>query len=171
MGRVAGRVSRVTDFPAGRQENALVGTFMAGIEDATTTTHEIAAPADQVWTAAQAVTREFAKVGGRAISGIDHQSMRVKNGAITTGAAVGGSVGSWLDEFVTEVTTVSESRSRISITRKLVTMTQPRGRVVGVAVAGDKTWKTARSNGDIERWIITRIEDTVAGTTSADNSR
>lgn len=154
--------SRVTAFPSGKQEDALVGGLLAGIQDVTTVTADVPASADAAWASVQRVAAEFAKVGGRAVTGIDQSSMRIKNGNITANGAIGGGVGSWMDQFTTEVTAVSTTTSRVSVTRKLVRLTQPSGVVGGRAVAGTKEWQAVRSNGDIERWFLTRVQDDIA---------
>ncbi|MCG3134385.1 MAG: hypothetical protein HMLKMBBP_01691 [Planctomycetes bacterium] len=154
--------SRVTEFPTGKQEDALIGGLFAGIQDTATTSIDLPVPATTAWVAVRLVADDFAKIGGRTVTGIDENSMRIKNGNISQNAAIGGGVGSWMDQFTTEVTATSPSTSRVSVTRKLVRLTQPTGVVGGHAVAGRKEWQAVRSNGEIERWILTRVQDALS---------
>lgn len=65
-----------------------------------------------------------------------------------------------MDEFLMEVTALSDTQTKVSVARKVVEK-----QVVtraGGARGVEWNWKTQWSNGQIENWLHTQIEDGLA---------
>jgi len=144
---------RIKQFPDGEQVNIIIGGFLSGIKDVNVVENTYSAPYEKVWSAVKNVAQNFSKVGKRPIVGIDEANGRVQNGKISEDALIGLGVGAWLDEFVMEATSLSESKTKVAVSRKVVQVSLPD------KVTLRKEAKTQYSNGKIESWLLSQIED------------
>ncbi|HKZ77131.1 MAG TPA: hypothetical protein VJ124_02325 [Pyrinomonadaceae bacterium] len=143
---------RVEGFPPGEQTNDWIGSFMSGVKDANVEQYTFEAPYERVWGATLRATEVFGTTGGRPRVAVDASSGRIQNGRISQDATVGMGATAWMDEFVVEVVRLTQALTRVAVMRK----------VVEKQISGDRPWKTVWSNGKIERWILTQIEDELA---------
>jgi len=148
---------REEKLPQG-QQSSFMGPLLAGLKDWHIEKYTFDAPYDDVWAAVQQVADEFAKTAKRSVAGIDEKNGKVQNGRISQDQLVGSGPGSWMDEFVTEVTKVSEKRTNVAVARKIVEL------------SADRVWTTVSSNGKFERYLLTRIEDEMKHPTSGRES-
>lgn len=152
-----GEVTRVETFPKGEQTNILIGGLMSGLKDTNVVERVYPAPYEKVWAAVKRVAERFDKVGKRPLVTVDEKNGRVQNGELTQDALIGLGGGAWADEFLMEATAVSATQTRVAVGRKVVrkeTTTLAGGRR-GV----EGRWKSQWSNGQIEKWLLTQIED------------
>lgn len=147
------RFKREENFPKGSQTNSLIGSFLSGLKDVNAITHTFDAPYQKVWAEVKQTAKKFDKEGGRRIVGIDEEAGRVQNGKIDLNNTIGMGALAWLDEFLIEATAVGD-QTKVSVTRK----------VVQNDIKGNfsREWKTQYSNGKIERWLLTQIEDSLS---------
>jgi len=151
---------RVGQFPEGEQVNVLVGSMLSGLKDTNTETRVFAASYGQVWQAAIAAAERLDKIGKRPLTLADEKNGRISNGVISESAAIGAGSGAWMDEFLIEVTSIPGDKTKVDVTRKVVAKeivafgTRP-----GTYGMSATQWKTRYSNGNIEKWILTQIED------------
>lgn len=136
-------------FPEGRQVSSLIGSMFSGIKDVNVVRYTFDARYEATWNAALAVAQRFDKLGGRPLRFMDTRNGRIFCGVISLNDLVGLGRGAWADEFQIELTKVSGTSTNVVVGRK----------VVENAFTGEKQWKTAWSNGKIERWLLTQIED------------
>lgn len=137
---------RIETFPEGSNTSA-VGSLISPAERHTA--FEFDSPLSKVWRAAKQASTDPALVEFRPILYVDEELHTIQNGSLSRKALdpkVRG--GDLVDEFHTQVIGVSESRTRVVITRKVER--QIRGR-----------WGYEKSNGKIERWMLSRIEDSL----------
>jgi hypothetical protein len=144
---------RVEQYPKGDQIAVMSSTFLAGAINMHTEQNVYQAPYDKVWAAAQRAAQALAKVGGQSVVATDEQSGRIQNGKISQDELVGRGSYQWADEFVTEVARLTNSMTRVAVSRKVVKKTPN--------LRGEYVWQTATSNGKIERWVLTLIEDEI----------
>lgn len=156
----AGQFVRVDQFPEGEQINFMASAILSGTKDVNVVERIYAAPYEKAWTAVKGAAERFAKTGKRSIAGIDEKNGRIQNGAITQDALVGLGTGNWRDEFVMEATALSNNQTKVSVVRKVVELELISGSTV--FKAADRRWKTQWSNGQIESWLHTQIEDELA---------
>jgi hypothetical protein len=147
---------RVEQYPKGDQIAVMSSTFLAGAINMHTEQNVYNAPYDKVWAATQRATQALSKVGGQSVVSTDEQSGRIQNGKINQDDLVGRGSYQWADEFITEVTRLTSSMTRVTVSRKVVKKTQN--------LRNQYVWQTASSNGKIERWVLTQIEDEVNNT-------
>ena len=146
------KFTRIDKYPDGEQTSILIGGLMSGLKDANTEAIIFPAPVEKVWPAVKAAAAKFAKVGGRSVVGIDEDNNRVQSGRIAGDSLIGSGTFAWLDEFVMEATSLADSTTRVSVTRKVV-----ENEINSSTLK--KTWKTQWSNGKIERWLLTQVWD------------
>jgi hypothetical protein len=142
------RYEPVHELPRGQQTSFGKSLLGPGF-DRTTVAVAMESPYEVVWAATLAVTRQFAKEGGRSIESIDENLQRVQIGRIDPDDAFGARSGEWFDEFVTELTEEGPNRTMVSVTRRIVQREYTQGR----------QWKTLPSNTKYECWLITRISE------------
>jgi len=146
------RFKRVEKFPAGEQTNEWIGSFMSGVKDVNIEEYTFEFPYEKVWGAAVRASESFSKAGGRPVVAVDAAGGRIQNGKVSLDATLGMGATAWMDEFVIEVARLTQNLTKVAVTRK----------VVEKQISGDRPWKTVWSNGKIERWILTQIEDELA---------
>lgn len=159
-GCASGGFARVEAFPDGEQTNILIGGLMSGIKDANVVERMYLAPYEKVWAAVKRVAEQFDKVGKRPLAAIDEKNGRIQNGRLTQDTLLGLGGGAWADEFVMEATAVSPDRTKVMVSRKVVEkqfVTR-----AGAAKGVEGNWKSQWSNGQIENWLLTRIEDEIS---------
>lgn len=149
------RFKRVEKFPAGQQTNSLIGSFFTGLKDYNVVQYTFDAPYEKVWPAVKRISERFAKVSGRPVIGLDEQNGRVQNGRINQDAMIGMGSGAWLDEIGIEATKLAPDKTRVTVIRK----------VVQKEFTGSSPWKTQWSNGKIENYLLTQIEDEIKNIT------
>jgi hypothetical protein len=145
---------RVDQFPKGDQIAVMSSTFFAGAATAHAEQNVYSAPFEKVWAAAQRAALALDKMGGRSVVATDERSGKIQNGQISQDSLVGRGSFQWMDEFVTEVTRLTASMTRVTVSRKVVKKTQN--------LRHEYVWQTMFSNGKIERWVLTQIDDEVA---------
>lgn len=152
---------RVEKLPEGEQVRHSIGSFFGGIKDGNVEEFTFDAPYEVVWPAVKRVAETFAKTGKRPVTAIEEENGRIQNGVITQNAFIGAGPGAWLDLFLSEATQVSTTKTKVSIMRK----------VVEKEITGDREIKTQWSNGKLERYLLTQIEDEIknSGATTASN--
>ncbi|MGH9461126.1 MAG: hypothetical protein ACRD1X_07900 [Vicinamibacteria bacterium] len=153
----SGENTRVETFPAGEQTNILIGGLMSGLKDTNVVERVYQAPYEKVWAAVKRVAERFDKVGGRPLVAIDEKNGRVQNGNLTQDALIGLGGGAWADQFVTEATAVSPSQTRVAVARRVVQKESTT--LAGGRRGVEGRWKSQWSNGQIESWLLTQIED------------
>jgi hypothetical protein len=153
-GSAEGKFKRITAFPEGEQLNALLSGLLSGYELANAVETVCAAPEARVWEAVKKAAEQLQKVGGRAVIGRDEETKRIQNGKIREDAALGSGAGAWMDEIQMRVTpSATEGTSKVVVTRRVVKH---------IAGRRQRPWRSSRSNGEIENWVLTQIEDALA---------
>jgi hypothetical protein len=155
----AGRreLKRVDQFPAGEQVNSLIGSFLGGLADWSKEEFTFDAPFSSVWDATKGVAYEINNMGGQPVTGTDAAAGRIHIGKVSQDQFFGMGPGTWVDEIAIELKRDSESTTTVKVMRK----------VVAKEVTGDRKIRTQKSNGKVERFILTRIADVLAGKESA----
>jgi hypothetical protein len=134
---------RVESFPKGAN-TSVVGSLVGGQG---VTEYDFDASLERVWNALQRVTSSPEMTMLRPIVSVDQQRHSVQNGSLTRMALDEKERGGdFVDEFQTRATKLSDAQTRVTISRKL--RRKIRGR-----------WGVEKTNGKIERWILSRIED------------
>ncbi|MDQ3648738.1 MAG: hypothetical protein M3458_00375 [Acidobacteriota bacterium] len=145
---------RVITFPDGKQTSygGTVGAVWTNPNMIKIEQHLFAASYDKVWSAAKRATQEFAKMGRRPIV-IDEERGRISNSnvgdALNKEATLIATT--WVDELKTEVTKIDKDNTKVTVTRKVYD--------VRTGNDGQKGGAAVLSNGKIERWLLTQIED------------
>lgn len=142
------KLDRVDKLPTGPNTNVF-GTFAGGLGGIHNKTDFLFdAPYDQVWMAAKVAARDFDKNSGRPVIGIDEQNNRIQNGRVDRGAMTKSSgLRAFVDEFVTQITIVSDTQTKVTVFRNVMQKESSR------------LWGPQKSNGKIERYLLTQIED------------
>ena len=134
---------RVESFPTGANTSVL-GSLLGGQG---VTEYDFDASLERVWGALQHATSSPEMTMLRPIVSVDQQRHSVQNGSLARMALDEKERGGdFVDEFHTQATKVSDTQTRVTISREL--RRQIRGR-----------WGYEKTNGKIERWILSRIED------------
>jgi len=142
-------LERVETLPTGSNINVL-GTFFSTTN---ITEHVFDAPMDRVWMAVKVAARDFDRNARRLVVAIDERSNRVQNGKIDQMAmATAGAFGPFVDEFVTEVTRVSDTQTKVTVVRKVMERER-------VGRRPEDGWGPQKSNGRIEKYLLTQIAD------------
>jgi hypothetical protein len=121
----------------------------------------------EVWTAAKRAAEEFSRIGKRPIN-VEHNKGRISNSNIEDARDSRPSIipVTWVDEIVTEVTQIDKNRTKVAVSRKVLEIQKD--------ARGNMAWISIASNGKIERWILTQIEDEISigssGSAQKDNS-
>jgi hypothetical protein len=144
---------RVEQYPRGDQIAVMSSTFLAGAINMHTEQNVYQAPYEKVWAAAQRAAQALSKAGGQSVVSTDEQSGKIQNGKINQDDLIGRGSFQWADEFITEVTRLTASMTQVTVSRKVVKKT--------TNLHGEYVWQTASSNGKIERWVLTQIEDEI----------
>lgn len=150
---------RVEEFPEGKQVNTLIGGFFGGLKDVNVETRVFDAPYDKVWSAAKLTADKLDKIGKRPLVLVDEKNGRISNGVITQNALIGLGGGAWTDQFQIEVTSVSDNKTKVDVARKVVEKQMVT--LAGARRGIEGQWKSQWSNGNIEKWILTQIEDQI----------
>jgi hypothetical protein len=150
---------RVEEFPEGEQIKSVIGSFFAGLKDVNAVDHVFAEPLDKVWPAVKRVAHNFAKNGGRTVTGINEDINLIQNGNISQDAMIGMGSGAWMDQIQMKATAIGD-QTKIEVSRK----------VVQREFTKTREWKTQWSNGKIERYLLTRIEDDLSGIIGSQSS-
>lgn len=149
---------REAKFPEGEQINSLIGGFFSGTKDVNVEEFTFSEPYTKVWNVCKKISDKFDKIGKRPVINTNEKTGRINIGKIEQDALIGA--GGWLDEFLIEATEVSPNHTKVSVTRKVVEreLDEKVDRVRRVK-SYEHTWRTQWSNGKIERWLLTQIED------------
>jgi len=148
---------RVEQFPEGKQVNILVGGLLSGLKDVNVETRVFDAPYNKVWSAAKLTAEKLDKVGKRPLVLVDEKNGRISNGVINQNILIGLGGGTWVDQFQIEVTSVLGSKTKVDVARKVVE--KQFVTLAGARRGIEGNWKSQWSNGNIEKWILTQIED------------
>jgi len=149
--------SRVEQFPEGEQVNTLIGGFFGGLKDVNVETRVFDARYNKVWSATKRTADKLDKIGKRPLVLVDEKNGRISNGVITETALIGLGGGAWADQFQIEVTSVSDNKTKVDVARKVVEKQMVT--LAGARRGIEGNWKSQWSNGNIEKWILTQIED------------
>lgn len=147
----AQKKQRVEEFPKGEQVSILIGGWLSGIKDVNVITRVYDAPYNKVWLAAKLTAEKLDKIGKRLLVLVDEKNGRTTNGVIDQNVLIGLGSGAWVDQFQIEVTSVSDNKTKVDITRK----------VVEKDILGGEHWKSQYSNSNIEKWVLTQIDDQI----------
>jgi len=150
---------RVEKFPEGEQVNILIGGFFSVLKDINVETRVFDAPYDKVWPAAKLTAEKIDKVGKRPLVIVDEKNGRILNGVINQNVLIGLSGGAWVDQFQIEVTSVLGNKTKVNVARKVVE--KQFVTLAGARRGIEGNWKSQWSNGNIEKWILTQIEDQI----------
>jgi len=147
---------RVTAYPDGKQ-TSLGGTIIGPIttpNGVKTERYLFAKSYDEVWDATKQATQEFSKIGKRPLK-TDEEMRRISNSNIEKARNEKDTLlqTSWIDEVMTEVTYIDKTHTRVTVSRKVLEIKTDSN--------GKRYWATVMSNGKIERWILTQIEDEI----------
>lgn len=147
-----GHLKPVTVFPHGKQMNAFASGLMSGYDLSHSEQYTYNAPYERVWQATKDATKALASTGKRPVVAIDEKKHAIQNGKIGTQAQarLGAGTGAWVDEFVTSITPISTTQTQVTVTRRLVGV---------VRAKGESQWISHKSNGKIERWVLTTINE------------
>jgi hypothetical protein len=109
---------------------------------------------DEVWSAAKRAAEEFSRIGKRPIN-IEHDKGRISNSNIEDARNRESALiqTTWVDEIVTEVTQIDENHTKVAVSRKVFE--------IQTDARKNKVWANVASNGKVERWILTQIEDEI----------
>ena len=144
-------------YPDGKQ-TSLAGTFgniLINPNGVNIEKYTFPNPYQEVWSAAKRAAEEFSRIGKRPIN-IEHDKGRVSNSNIEDARDRRPSIipVTRVDEIITEVTQIDKNRTKVSVSRKVLEL-QKNAR-------GNMEWTNIASNGKIERWILTQIEDEIS---------
>lgn len=139
---------RIEEYPSGEQTKSVIGSFFSGTVDVNTVEYVFDATLDKVWPAIKQVAKKFAKVSGRIVVGINESNYLIQNGKISQDSMIGSGSGAWRDEFQMQALS-NENKTKVIVARK----------VVQKEFTGKREWKTQLSNGKIENYLLTQIED------------
>lgn len=145
-------LKRETAYPDGKQ-TSYGGTLKAGFGSGFNTEQFVfAAPYDVVWKVVRSVAEEFEKIGKRPLN-IDAERRMAINSNLKYSRESNTSLipMTWVDEVITEVTYIDKASSKVTVKRKVLQLTTDQN--------GRPEWKMVGSNGKLERWILTLIED------------
>jgi len=150
---------RVEEFPQGEQTKSMIGSFFTGIKDVNAESHNFNEPLEMIWPVIKRVANNFAKIGGRTVSGINEDLHLIQNGMISQNAMIGMGSGAWLDQIQMQASKEG-NQTKVEVSRKVVQKEFTQARA----------WKTQLSNGKIERYLLTQIEDELSGKASVGES-
>jgi len=156
-GAEPGEFKRVEEFPQGKQTELLASAILSGLGLSHSVERVYPSPRERVWAAAKKAAEQLDKVGGRQVVSVDDKTGRIQNGKISQDESLGAGRGAWLDEVHTEITPVSEGETKVVVSRRVVQTTLKRRRG-----GYEREWRSAKSNGQVENWVLTRIEDAIA---------
>ena len=162
----AGHFTRVDEFPEGVQKDYMTSAFLSSLELSNSVETAYDAPYEKVWAAAKRVAERLDKIGSRPIIGVDEKNGRIQNGNIGTASRLGVGTGAWRDQFLTEVTTISANQTKVTVQRKVVATILKRR-----ASGSHREWRSQKSNGQIESWVLTQIENELQGEPSIVQTR
>ncbi len=139
-----------TLFPDGKQTSlgSALGQIWTNPSMVKTEWCIINASYDDVWNAANSATLEFERIGKRPRR-VDEEKRRITNSNIDDikNAKRNLIPASWTDELLTEITQLDETRTKISVARKVYEKrTGP----------DPNAWSEVGSNGKIEKWILAK---------------
>ncbi len=150
---------RIEEFPKGEQVSILIGGFFSGLKDVNVETRVFDAPYNKVWLAAKLTAEKLDKVGKRPVVLVDEKNGRISNGVISQNVLIGLGSGAWVDQFQIEITSVSDNKTKVNVARKVVE--KEIATLAGARRGIQGQWKSQWSNGNIEKWILTQIEDQI----------
>lgn len=157
LAALASEYKPVAEFPQGKQTDAFASAFLSGFNLGNAVERSYSAPLAQVWLAAKRAAEDLEKAGRREIATVNERTNRVQVGKISQDAAAGLGTGGWMDEIVIEATKVSDIETKVVVSRVVV---QP---ILKKARSGyDRQLRSAKSSGDIESWVHTRLERELA---------
>jgi hypothetical protein len=148
---------RVEQLPEGAQANMVFGQFAADVRNVTTVQWIYGVSFSIAWDACNAAAGRFDKTGKRPVvkvTRIDENSGRIQNGQAGEDARDRPAADTWADEFIIEADSVSPERTRVIVSRRIVWYD-------GITGPGEMSWQTHWSNGKIEWWLLTRIQDEI----------
>lgn len=140
---------RIEKFPQGDQ-TSLVAPLFEGMNATKAEQYTFDVPYEKVWAAANRTAQTFARIGGRAVVSVDTQTGKIQNGKISQDGTIGLGDTSWLDECLIQMTRLTSTLTNVMVARKVVEKNSV-----------NHQWKTYMSNGKVERWLLTQIEDEI----------
>lgn len=149
---------RIEEYPSGEQTKSLIGSFFSGTKDVNAVEHTFDAALYKVWPVLKSVANKFAKISGRLVVGIDEANNLIQNGNITQDSMIGSGSGAWMDQIQMKAIS-TENQTKVIVSRK----------VVQREFTGKREWKTQLSNGKIESYLLTQIEDELNNSDSTQN--
>jgi hypothetical protein len=143
-------------YPDGKQTSfaGTIGDIWSNQNGIRSEKHLFPKSYDEVWEAAKQAAQKFSRIGKRPLK-IDEEMRRISNSNIERARNEKDTLiqTSWIDEITTEVTYIDQAQTKVIVSRKVLEIQTDR--------YGKKAWGNVASNGKIERWILTQIEDEI----------
>jgi hypothetical protein len=163
------RFQRVEELPRGPQINYAASSFYAEVRTSLLSNRYMA-PYETVWAAARRVMQRLEQTGikpklsldeeyGLIVLTVDHREEEAKTMFNPDPLRIRG----WRDEFRVEVIRVTEDRTKVMVSRTVLGIPyERRCPERGTQCATPIFYEPEVSNEQIERWILTQIEDAVS---------
>lgn len=161
---------RVEEYPEGIQVDS-VASALSNKLHTTNVSDRYAAGYDEVWAATKRVAHHFEKLHGKPVMRIEEKDGTIElrqthrmdktKGYNPDAERIEG----WKDEFLIKVEALNSTRTKVTVSRKVVGI--PSFRLCGDdLVQCGALYEPEVSNAKIEDWILTKIEDDLASTGS-----
>jgi hypothetical protein len=138
---------RVEKFPEGREVTTW-GSFMGELAGDKLVSRIYNTSYKDIWKAALKVSTELETRGRTPVFPLPDRG-QISIGAIDQNRLIGRGGGAWMDTFAIQLVKLNDGQIRVTVLRKVLELPNTR------------QWRRAISNGKIERWVLTRIEDEV----------
>jgi len=161
---------RVEEYPEGIQIDSMASALSNKLHT-TNVSDRYAAGYDEVWAATKRVAHHFEKLHGKPVMRIEEKDGTIElrdthrvdktKGYNPDAERIEG----WKDEFLIKVEALNSTRTKVTVSRKVVGI--PSFRLCGDdLVQCGALYEPEVSNVKIEDWILTKIEDDLASTGS-----
>lgn len=142
--------NRIEQLPTGNQTKFMKAFFVGSPQEPEAYERKFSVPFNKVFSVMKIVAKKFEKEGKRKVVSVDAESGKIQNGTITQDKMIGYQSGAMFDEITMEATSIDKVSTKVSVTRRVV---------VQIYESGNRYWAAEYSNGNIESWILTKIED------------
>jgi len=172
----AGRFERVDHFPSGPQIDTFASAWLNRLHPSQVR-KQFDARYEDVWETANMVARRLGVQVEKAAIFIDQDNGEIiitdelqivrdtvpepddrSNLRRSSGSRLGG----WKDEFLIHVTSLSEKRTMVTVSRTVLGVPRFRFCLYVAAMCESDTYEPEVSNGQIENWVLTQINDALA---------
>jgi hypothetical protein len=114
--------------------------------DGNSTSYVFDAPYDKIWAAVHRVSEELTRIGQYPLRDEKEGILTNSNFDSVLKSQLGVVRGAWISDLRTEALAVSKDKTKVKITRRVWEYLNTQ-------------WIPSNSNGRVERWMLTRIED------------